>query len=86
MTTLDAQFTGRNVTVALEGVLKSTILPTMAFGGTQEPFTVIISNLFQLDATWQFQSGFSIGAPYDGESTFSGTLQSTGVVTKSAAP
>lgn len=83
-TTLDEVFATNNVSIALEGVIKDDTLTDMAFSGTQEAFTVTVDDLFSLDGTWQFQPGFQIGAPYDGEATFSGTLQSTGVVTKGA--
>jgi len=54
----------------------------MAFTGTQETMTITIGGLYTLDGDFQFQSGFQIGAPYNGETTFSGTLQSVGVITK----
>lgn len=83
-TTLDGTFNVQNVTVPLEGVLKTDSLSDMAFTGTQNTFTITIGDLFTLDGTWQFQAGFQIGAPYNGETTFSGTLQSVGEVTKAA--
>lgn len=85
-TTLDATFNSQNVTVALEGVLKEATLSDMAFAGTQETMTITIGGLFTLDGDFQFQPGFQIGAPYDGETTFSGTLQSTGTIVKAAVP
>lgn len=84
MTTLDGVFATNNVSIAIEGVLKTDTLTDMAFTGAQDTFTIVVSDLFSLDGTWQLQSGFSIGAPYDGESTFSGTLQSVGEITKGA--
>ena len=84
MTTLDGVFNTQMVTIALDGVLKTTILSDMAFAGTQETMTITIGALFTLDGDFQFQSGFQIGAPYNGERTFSGTLQSSGAVTKAA--
>jgi predicted secreted protein len=83
-TTLDGVFNLNNVSIALDGVLKDDVLTDMAFSGAQEAFTVVIDDLFSLDGTWQFQPGFSIGAPYNAEATFSGTLQSVGAVTKGA--
>lgn len=83
-TTLDETFNVMNVTVPLEGVLKTDTLSDMAFAGTQNTFTVTIGALFTLTGDWQFQPGFSIGAPHNGETTFSGTLQSTGEITKAA--
>lgn len=85
-TTLDGVFNTNNVTVALEGVIKTDTLTDMAFSGAQDTFTVTVSDLFTLTGTWQMQAGASVGAPYDGESTFSGTLQSVGEVTKAAIP
>jgi len=82
MTTLDATFNSQMVTIALDGVLKATTLSDMAFTGSQETMTVTIGGLYTLDGDFQFQSGFQIGAPYNGETTFSGTLQSVGVITK----
>jgi len=82
MTTLDATFNSQMVTIALDGVLKATTLSDMAFTGTQETMTITIGGLYTLDGDFQFQSGFQIGAPYNGETTFSGTLQSVGVITK----
>jgi len=82
MTTLDAAFNSQMVTIALDGVLKAATLSDMAFTGTQETMTITIGGLFTLDGDFQFQSGFQIGAPYNGETTFSGTLQSVGVITK----
>ncbi len=81
-TTLDQTFNSQNVTVALEGVLKETTLADMAFTGSQETMTVTIGGLFTLDGDFQFQPGYQVGAPYDGETTFSGTLQSTGTIVK----
>ncbi len=83
-TTLDATFNTRNVSFAVEGVLKTDTLTDMAFTGTQTAAVITIDDLFTLTGTWQFQPGFSIGAPYNGETTFSGTIQSTGAVTKAA--
>jgi len=83
-TTLDEVFNVMNVTVALEGVLKSDTLSDMAFAGTQATFTIDVQSLFSLTGTWQFQPGFQIGAPHNGEGTFSGTLQSVGTITKGA--
>ncbi len=83
-TTLADVFNTNNVTVALDGVIKNDTLPDMAFSGGQDTFTLTIGALFTLTGTWQFQAGFSIGAPYDGESTISGTLQSVGEITKAA--
>jgi predicted secreted protein len=83
-TTLDGVFNVMNVTIALEGVLKTDTLTDMAFTGAHETFTVTIADLFTLDGDWQFQPGAQIGAPYNGETTFSGTLQSVGAVTKAA--
>ena len=84
MTTLDEVFNSRMVTIALDGVLKNTTLSDMAYAGTQETMTITIAGLYTLDGDFQFQSGFQIGAPYNGETTLSGTLQSTGAVTKAA--
>lgn len=81
-TTLDSTFNTQSVTVPLDGVLKDDTLSGMAFTGAQDTFTVNVDGLFLLSGTWQFQPGFSIGAPYNGETTFSGTLQSVGVITK----
>jgi len=81
-TTLDQTFNSQNVTIALEGVLKETTLADMAFTGSQETMTVTIGGLFTLDGDFQFQPGYQVGAPYDGETTFSGTLQSTGTIVK----
>jgi predicted secreted protein len=81
-TTLDETFNSQMVTVALDGVLKATTLSDMAFTGAQETMTITIAGLYTLDGDFQFQSGFQIGAPYNGETTFSGTLQSVGVITK----
>ena len=81
-TTLDGIFGTNNVTVSLEGVLKEDVLPDMAFTGAQEDCVITIGTLFTLTGKFQFQSGFEIGAPHDGERTFSGTLQSVGEVTK----
>jgi len=83
-TQLDATFNSQNVSIALDGVLKSDTLTALAFAGTQETMTITIGALFTLDGDFQFQPGFSIGAPYNGETTFSGTLQSTGAITKAA--
>jgi len=82
MTTLDETFNSQMVTIALDGVLKATTLSDMAFTGSQETMTITIGGLYTLDGDFQFQSGFQIGAPYNGETTFSGTLQSVGVITK----
>ena len=82
--TLDAVFNTQNVTLAIEGVIKNDTIPDMAFNGTQEAMTITVDSLFTLEGTFQFQAGFNIGAPHDGESTISGTLQSTGPVTKAA--
>lgn len=81
-TTLDGVFNVMNVTLALDGVLKSDTLIDMAFTGAQEAFTITVDTLFTLTGTWQFQPGSNIGAPYNAETTFSGTLQSVGTVTK----
>lgn len=81
-TTLDAVFNTINVSLALEGILKTDTLSDMAFTGTQNTFTITVDDLFTLTGQWQFQSGFNIGAPYNGETTFSGTLQSVGTITK----
>jgi predicted secreted protein len=83
-TTLDATFNSQNVSIALDGVLKTDTLTALAFAGTQETMTITIGALFTLDGDFQFQPGFQIGAPYNGETTFSGTLQSTGTITKAA--
>lgn len=83
-TTLDGTFNTMNVSIAVDGVIKSDTLTGMAFTGTQDTFTITVDDLFTLTGTWQFQSGFSIGAPYNGEMTFSGTLQSSGEITKAA--
>jgi len=83
-TTLDGTFNIMNVTIALDGVLKSDTLTDMAFDGTQNTFTITIDTLFTLSGDWQFQPGFSVGAPYNGETTFSGTLQSVGTIVKAA--
>ena len=83
-TTLDGEFNTINVSLALDGVLKSDTLSDMAFSGAHETFTITVDTLFTLTGDWQFQSGFSIGAPYNGETTFSGTLQSVGAITKAA--
>ena len=83
-TTLDELFNEMNVTIQLDGVLKTDTLSDMAFDGSQESMTVNVDTLFSLTGTFQFQPGFSIGAPYNDASTFSGTLQSVGVVTKGA--
>jgi predicted secreted protein len=84
METLDATFNQRSVTVALEGVLKTDTLSAIAFAGTKSTMTITIAGLFTLDGEFQFQSGFQIGAPYNGEMTFSGTLQSSGAIVKAA--
>lgn len=81
-TTLDETFNVQNVTIALEGVLKEDTLSDMAFDGTQSTFTITVDTLFALTGDWQFQAGFSIGAPHNGETTFTGTLQSVGTITK----
>lgn len=83
-TTLDGEFNVMNVSIALDGVLKTDTLSDMAFTGAHDTFTLVCDDLFQLTGTWQFQAGFNIGAPYNGEATFSGTLQSVGTVTKAA--
>ena len=83
-TTLDEVFNEMNVTIQLDGILKSDTLSDMAFSGKQETMTVVVDDLFQLSGAWQFQPGFSIGAPYNDATTFSGTLQSVGVITKGA--
>ena len=83
-TTLDELFNEMNVTVQLEGIIKTDTLSDMAFDGKQETMTVVVADLFQLSGDWQFQPGFSIGAPYNDATTFSGSLQSVGVITKSA--
>jgi len=83
-TTLDGTFNTMNVTLALEGVLKTDTLTDMAFTGTQKTMTITIGSLFTLNGDFQFQPGFSIGAPHDGETTFSGTLQSVGTIVKAA--
>lgn len=83
-TTLDGTFNVMNVTIALDGVLKTDTLTDMAFDGTQNTFTITIDTLFTLSGDWQFQPGFSVGAPYNGETTFSGTLQSVGTIVKAA--
>lgn len=83
-TTLDGIFATNNVAVSLEGVLKTDALSDMAFKGSQEDGVITVGTLFTLTGKWQFQSGFEIGAPHDGERTFSGTLQSVGEVTKAA--
>jgi predicted secreted protein len=82
METLDATFNQQSVTIALEGVLKTDTLPAIAFVGTKTTMTITIAGLFTLDGDFQFQSGFQIGAPYNGEMTFSGTLQSSGAIVK----
>lgn len=82
--TIDEVFNSRNVGIPLEGVLKGDTLSDMAFTGAHETFTITIGALFTLSGDWQFQAGFSIGAPYNGEVTFSGTLQSVGPITKAA--
>tara|TARA_R110000772_G_scaffold45492_9_gene104256 strand:- start:2022 stop:2411 length:390 start_codon:yes stop_codon:yes gene_type:complete len=83
-TNLDASFNSRNVAIALDGVLKETTLSDMAFNGTQETMTITIAGLYTLTGDFQFQPGFQIGAPYNGEATFSGTIQSTGTIVKAA--
>lgn len=83
-TTLDGVWASMNVTIALEGVLKDDDLLDMAFTLAHDDFTAVIDDLCSFDGTWQFQAGFSIGAPYQGETTFSGTLMSIGAVTKGA--
>ena len=83
-TTLADVFNVMNVTVPLEGVLKTDTLSDMAFTGAQETFTLTIGTLFTLTGTWQFQPGYQIGAPYNDATTFSGTLQSVGEITKAA--
>lgn len=80
--TLNETFNTQNVSLALDGVLKTDTLSDMAFDGTQQTMTITVGTLFTLSGDFQFQAGFSIGAPYNGEVTFSGTLQSTGVITK----
>ena len=82
METLDATFNQQSVTVALEGVLKTNTLPTMAFSGTKNTMTITVAGLFTLTGAFQFQSGFQVGAPYNGEMTFSGTLQSAGAIVR----
>lgn len=82
METLDATFNQQSVTVALEGVLKTNTLPTMAFAGTKNTMTITVAGLFTLTGSFQFQSGFQVGAPYNGEMTFSGTLQSAGAIVR----
>lgn len=84
MTTLADVFNMQSVTVALEGILKSDTLADMAFTGAQETFTITVGTLFTLTGTWQMQPGSSIGAPYNDATTFSGTLQSVGTITKAA--
>ena len=84
MRMLDETFNSQNVTVALEGILKEATLSDMAFDGSQEAMTITIGGLFTLTGTFQFQPGFQIGAPYQGETTFSGTLQSSGPIVKAA--
>lgn len=83
-TTLDETFNTQNVTIPLDGVIKADTLSDYAFAGTQFEAVVTVDVLFTLTGTWQFQPGFQIGAPYNGEGTFSGTLQSVGAVTKAA--
>lgn len=83
-TMLDETFNTRNVTIPIDGVLKSDTLSALAFDGTQATMTITVDDLFTLDGDFQFQPGFQIGAPYNGETTFSGTLMSTGAVTKAA--
>jgi predicted secreted protein len=84
MTTLDSVFNMQSVTVQLDGVLKTDTLSDMAFTGTQETMTITIGDLFTLTGDWQFQPGYQIGAPYNDATTFSGTLQSVGEITKAA--
>lgn len=84
MTTLDDTFNTQNVSLALEGVLKNDTLSDMAFKGEKKALTITVGTLFTLTGNWKFQSGFSIGAPHNGEVTFSGTLQSEGPITKAA--
>lgn len=83
--TLDEVFATNNVTIQLEGLVETDLLPDMAFKGSHKPFTITVDELFVLTGTWQFQPGFAIGAPHDGEATISGTLQSVGEVTKAPA-
>jgi predicted secreted protein len=82
--TLADTFNSRNVSLALEGVLKSTTLSDAAFTGAHLTMTLTIAGLYTLDGDFQFQPGFQIGAPHNGEATFSGTLQSVGTITKAA--
>ncbi|BAQ67206.1 phage major tail protein [Rhodovulum sulfidophilum] len=82
--TLDGEFATNNVSVALEGVLKGDTLADMAFKGVQNDFTITVADLFTLSGRWQFQAGFSIAAPYNDGTTFTGTLQSVGEITKGA--
>lgn len=82
-TTLNETFNVQNVTIPIEGVLKTSTLSDAAFAGSNLTSVVVtIDDLFTLSGTFQFQPGFQIGAPYNGETTFSGTLQSNGVITK----
>ncbi|MAK86393.1 MAG: hypothetical protein CMK96_05530 [Pseudomonas sp.] len=83
-TTLDETFNTMNVTIALDGVLKTSTLTDLAFAGTQFPAVITNGALETFTGTWQFQPGYNIGAPYNGERTFAGTLQSVGEVTKAA--
>lgn len=83
-TMMDETFNTNNVTIALEGILKTDTLTDMAFNGTQNSCVITIGGLFTLTGTFQFQPGFSAQAPYNDATTFTGTLQSSGSVTKTA--
>jgi predicted secreted protein len=83
---LDGVFGEENWTIQLEGIIKTNALIDHAISGAKEDYKITVADLFTLEGKWQFQSGFSIGAPYNDASTFSGTLISSGAIDVTPIP
>lgn len=81
MTTLDGVHNMKSLSIALDGVQKSATISDLAFSG--DHFAAVVTNdtLETYTGTWQI-TGFSTAAPYNGEKTYTCTMQSTGAIVK----
>lgn len=82
-TTIDGEHNIKSISIPLEGVQKTTTFSDLAMSGAHFPAVVTNDTLETFTGSWQV-TGYSMGAPYNGEKTFSCTLSSTGAIVKGA--
>ena len=83
--TLDGEHNVKRIVVTIEGVEKDDTFSALAFSGDHVSCVVTNAALETFTGAWQF-TDYSIGAPHNGEKTFSVTMSSVGPITVASVP